>query len=145
MPNVCIRTTFIVGFPGESNDDFEDTFAFIRDMGLSYLHVFPYSERPDTKAILLEGKVSSIDKELRVKRLIELSERLRNNFYAENLGTVQQVLFENSFVDNKASGFTDNYIRVEVDAESTLRGKLAKINLIDINEKGHVNGSFLTV
>lgn len=144
ISSACIGADVIVGFPGETEADFEDTFAFIRDLGLSYLHVFPYSERPDTKAIHLEGKVSAQDKEIRVKRLIELSERLRLNFYTQHIGTEQEVLFENSFVNNKASGFTNNYIRIEVDSETSLRGKLAKVKLEKTNENGHVNSSFLT-
>lgn len=143
LPHACIGADVIVGFPGETDDDFEDTFSFIRDMGLSYLHVFPYSERPDTKSIHFKEKVPASTKEIRVKKLIDLSERLRHNFYAAHIGTNQQVLFENSFVNNKAAGFTNNYIRIEVDSDVTLRGKLALVHLDKFNENGHVNGSFL--
>jgi len=141
IPHACIGSDVIVGFPGETDADFEEAYAFIRDMGISYLHVFPYSERPDTMAINFTGKVPAKVKEERVKRLIELSDRLRHNFYASNLGSEQQVLFEGKFTNGMMGGFTGNYIRVKHPADEALIGRIANVTLDSFNTDGHINGS----
>src|SRR5664279_5692423 len=113
MPFACIGADVIVGFPGESEENFNDTFNFIKSLPVSYLHVFSYSERQNTKAALLDGKVSQGEKEHRSRKLIELSEEKRREFYLNNLGTESEILFESRAVQGMLLGFTSNYIKVE--------------------------------
>lgn len=139
-PNACIGADVIVGFPGETDEDFADTLDFIKNLDINYLHVFPYSERPNTKAIGFDGKVSPKQKELRSKALIELSERKRLLFYTQQLGKQEQVLFETSITKGMMSGFTRNYIRVEVPVIKHIPGTIVTVQLNSINSNGHVTG-----
>ncbi len=138
MPNACIGADVIVGFPGESDDDFADTFAFIESLEISYLHVFPFSERPNTKAFLLNGKVSPSVKERRCKTLIELSELKRKQFYVNNLGRNEKIIFESRNLNGKMNGFSSNYIKAETDYHKHLIGKISHSQFIEINENGNV-------
>jgi threonylcarbamoyladenosine tRNA methylthiotransferase MtaB len=94
MPHCCIGVDVIVGFPGETDEDFLETYNFLNDLPISYLHVFSYSERPNTDAILLEGKVPQEIKHKRSKMLRGLSAKKRRQFYTEQLNTSQTVLLE---------------------------------------------------
>lgn len=112
MPDFGIGADVIVGFPGETEDRFENTKAFIESLPVSYLHVFSYSERRNTTAAALPGSVKIAERKRRSKILRELSVKKRSKFYSENCGTVRKVLFETVRDDGYIYGFTDNYVKV---------------------------------
>ncbi len=126
----------IAGFPGETQRDFKDTFDFLNQLDVSYLHVFTYSERQNTHAISLPNKLSRDEKNRRSKILHELSGKKRNHFYRENKGNTAEVLFEKTESSGKIFGFTENYIRVETDFNKELIGKIRKVRLKETGEKG---------
>ena len=138
LPFAGIGADVIVGFPGESVSDFEDTYSFLEEMSLSYLHVFTFSERPDTVAEKLPGKVSQVAKGIRSKRLIALSKNKNLEFNKLNLGQVTNVLFERTRGEGLISGFTSNYIRVEHPWQSKLAGQIKKVKLNTISTTGRV-------
>jgi len=129
IPRVAIGADVIVGFPGETDDDFEETRVFIENLNLAYLHVFPYSERPGTKSIDLTGKVKTADAECRSKILIELSETKRKLFYQQHAGQRFQVIFEQRSKGGMMTGFTDNYIKVEAPYNAFMIGKTVAVVL----------------
>ena len=133
IPLAGIGADVIVGFPGESPADFEDTFSFLTEMPLSYLHVFSFSERPDTMAERLPDKVSHMEKEIRSKRLIALSKNKNLKFLELNIGQTANVLFERTRSDGQISGFTPNYIRVEHPWQAKLAGQVRKVRLTGIS------------
>lgn len=139
LPFAGIGADVIVGFPGESNEDFEDTFSFLNGLPLSYLHVFAFSERPDTVAYNLPGKVSSKEKEERSKRLISLSQEKNLAFDKQNIGQVTNVLFEKTRSEGLITGLTSNYIRTEYPWESRLAGNIKKVRLTGIASTGKMN------
>jgi threonylcarbamoyladenosine tRNA methylthiotransferase MtaB len=139
LPYAGIGADVIVGFPGESHSDFEDTFSFLENIPLSYLHVFTFSERPRTIAEKLPGKVSYNDKEIRSKRLIELSHKKNLTFNKLNIGKVTNVLFERTYSEGFITGFTSNYIRVEYPWESNLAGQIKNVKLNDISPSGRMS------
>jgi threonylcarbamoyladenosine tRNA methylthiotransferase MtaB len=139
LPSSCIGADVIVGFPGESSADFEDTCSFIEDLPLSYLHVFTYSERPGTVAEKLPGSVPQMEKVLRSKRLIALSEMKSRDFYNINIGKESKVLFERTRTEGLITGFTSNYIRVEHPWQSKLAGQIKKVILTRISSAGRLN------
>ncbi len=124
LPNACIGSDVIVGFPGETDRHFENTVSFIDSLPVSYLHAFTYSERPETLAAdILSPKLGAVrrsDRNRRNKILRALSEKKLAQFYRENIGTTRQVLWE-SFDGTNVSGYTDNYIRVEKRSSESLR------------------------
>ena len=131
MPNACIGVDVIVGFPGESRELFLETYQFLNELDISYLHIFPYSERANTVAIGLPGKVSGSEKAERQKMLQILSEKKRRAFYERQLGMQTEVLFEAASVEGMMEGFTRNYVKV-----------LAAWDPLWVNEevKGFLNG-----
>jgi threonylcarbamoyladenosine tRNA methylthiotransferase MtaB len=139
IPLAGIGADVIVGFPGESDSDFEDTFSFLEEIPLSYLHVFTFSERPDTAAEKLPGKVLFKDKEKRSKRLIELSHKKNLMFSQLNIGQVTNVLFESTRSEGLITGFTSNYIRVEHPWDPQLTGKIKKVRLNKISQSGRIS------
>ena len=139
LPLAGIGADVIVGFPGESHSDFEDTYAFLESIPLSYLHVFTFSERPDTPAELLPGKVTYRDKETRSKRLIQLSQKKNLIFKELNIGEVTNVLFENTRYEGFITGFTSNYIKVEAPWESGLAGRVRKVRLNNLSASGRMS------
>lgn len=114
MPHACIGVDVITGFPGETQDDFLDTYQFLLDLDVSYLHVFTYSERPNTPAAAMPDPVPMDERRERTLQLNILSDKKRRDFYAEHAGTERLVLFEAHNDPSLLSGFTDNYIKVEV-------------------------------
>lgn len=114
IPDAFIGIDVIVGFPGETDEDFEAAYRFLAELRPAFLHVFPYSERPNTPAIAYAGKVPPPVSAERVARLGELSDRLHAEFHARFAGTSRPVLFESTVRGGKIGGFTDNYLRVEV-------------------------------
>jgi len=139
LPLAGIGADVIVGFPGETDSDFEDTYSFLEEIPLSYLHVFTFSERPDTIAERLPAKVLYNDKERRSKRLIALSQKKNVIFNKLNVGQISNVLFEKTFSEGFITGFTSNYIRVEYPWESKLAGKIRKVRLNDISPTGKMS------
>ncbi|MCB9247940.1 MAG: tRNA (N(6)-L-threonylcarbamoyladenosine(37)-C(2))-methylthiotransferase MtaB [Ignavibacteriales bacterium] len=120
IPNVGIGIDVIIGFPGETEDDFLDTYNFLKELPASYLHVFTYSERPDTKAILMDGKVSAEEKKRRSSMLRILSEKKKNEFYRKMIGKNLRVLFEETEKESNLYGFTSNYVKVKYPSETDL-------------------------
>ena len=138
--NLGIGVDVIVGFPGETEEQFIDTHNYLRDLPVSYLHVFTYSERPDTKAIQLPGQVSIAERKRRNKILRILSEKKKHHFYEKMIGKETHVLFENELIDSKMKGFTTNYVRVENDFDKSLINKLSKFKITGINSEGLCTG-----
>ena len=139
IPDASIGVDVIVGFPGESNEDFMETFNFIESLDISYLHVFTYSERKNTDAANFK---KSVDKKTRAHRsliLRRLSEKKLSNFYDRFIGTQRVVLFDNK-KNNQILGYTDNYIKVAVDSTDYKVNTVHEINLLS-NEKQNVHGS----
>ncbi len=139
MPLAGIGADVIVGFPGETNSDFEDTYSFLEDTPLSYLHVFTFSERPGTIAEKLPGKIPFSEKEKRSKSLISLSQKKNIIFNKLNIGQVTNVLFEKTYCEGLITGFTSNYIRVEYPWESKLAGQIKKVKLNKISSTGRMS------
>lgn len=139
LPFAGIGADVIVGFPGESISDFEETYSFIEKIPLSYLHVFTFSERPDTVAEILPLKVSQHEKEFRSKRLIALSDKKKLAFYKLNIGHETRALFERTRSEGLITGFTSNYIRVEHNWQSGLAGQIKNVKLKGISATGRMN------
>jgi threonylcarbamoyladenosine tRNA methylthiotransferase MtaB len=129
----------IVGFPGETDKDFEDTYRFLEDLKPAYLHIFPYSERSGTDSEKMDGKVNSTIINARVKRLNELCHNLHRNFYNENIGREEKVLFESAMKKGIMYGFTRNYIKTEIPFRKELAGKIIPVKLLNISENKNMN------
>jgi threonylcarbamoyladenosine tRNA methylthiotransferase MtaB len=136
LPLAGIGADVIIGFPGETDEDFNDAHDFIRELPLSYLHVFSFSERPGTVAEKLTGKVPFDIKEERSRRLIELSHEKNHNFCIQNDGSVTEVLFERTRYSGFITGFTSNYIKVEYPWQSKLAGEIKKVRLNGFSDDG---------
>lgn len=129
MPHACIGVDVIVGFPGETENDFLETYNFLNSLDISYLHVFTYSERENTDAASMSGTVPISERKRRNKMLRILSEKKRNCFYEKYIGNEFDVLFEEENKKNEIYGFTDNYIRVSVPFDSSLINSVSKVRL----------------
>ena len=129
MPQACIGVDVIVGFPGETENDFLETYNFLNSLDISYLHVFTYSERENTDAASMSGSVPISERKRRNKMLRILSEKKRNYFYGKYIGNEFDVLFEEENKKNEIYGFTDNYIRVSVPFDSSLINSVSKVRL----------------
>ena len=140
IPHCCIGVDVIVGFPGETHDDFIETYKFLNELDISYLHVFAYSERPNTLAIEMKDSVSMDERKLRSKMLRSLSVKKRRFFYEQHLGENRPVLFESENDNGFISGFTDNYIKVKFPFASNLINQVEKITLGNITPDGDVEG-----
>jgi len=136
MHLACIAADVIIGFPGETEEHFQDTYQFIDDLDLSYLHVFTYSDRPEAKASEMENKVSKADKKDRSKRLHELGEKKKRAFYKSNAGTEHMVLWEGSSKNGRMNGLTDNYIPISTAFNETKINTQEKLSLNQIDEYG---------
>lgn len=145
MPHCCIGVDVIVGFPGETHEDFLETYQFLNELNISYLHVFTYSERENTLAASMEGSVSSKDRAERSKMLHILSDKKRRKFYEDHMGGEFTVLFENDIENGMMHGFTENYIRVGAQFDPILINELKRVRLTNINEKGIMLAEELTV
>ncbi len=135
IPNVAITTDVIVGFPGETNDEFNKTYDFLRDIELSQMHVFKYSPRKGTPASTMENQIDPQIKQFRSDQLIALSKTNFNKFAEKFIGSDMEVLFETNVVDNKYEGLTPNYIRVVVESNEDIHGKILKVKLTDIKDE----------
>ncbi len=136
VPDVFLGIDVIVGFPGETDDDFETTYRFLEELEPSFLHVFPYSERADTDAIHLDGKVPPQVKEARVERLSELSGRLHSRFAERFRGREVRVLVEGTKKGGLMFGYTDNYLRCEMPYKRELIGKIVTVKAEQITPEG---------
>jgi threonylcarbamoyladenosine tRNA methylthiotransferase MtaB len=136
MPNCCIGVDVIVGFPGETKGDFLETYQFLNELDISYLHVFTYSERENTIASSLPDSVPVKERSERSKMLHILSDKKKRVFYEKNIGLETRALFENDIENGQIHGFTDNYIRVAVKYDPMLLNEFKKIIITNINERG---------
>ena len=137
-PNACIGADVIVGYPGETEFQFNKTYNYIKNLNINYLHVFPYSERENTRAVKLQNKISTSKKNERSKILRILSEKKKRFFYKKNLKSIKNVLFEENVKNNFMYGFTDNYIKVRSKYDKKLINKIIPCNLESINSQGIV-------
>jgi threonylcarbamoyladenosine tRNA methylthiotransferase MtaB len=140
IKDLGIGVDVIVGFPGETEKHFIETHNFLRDLPVSYLHVFTYSERPDTKAITLDGRVDITERKRRNRILRNLSEKLKHKFYKNMIGKKSKVLFEHEIENGKMKGFTSNYLRVENDFNEASVNKLREIEISGISDNGLYTG-----
>ena len=136
MPDAFIGVDVMVGCRGETPECFEECYDFLNGVDVTQLHVFPYSERPGTAALRIPYVVSDADKKERSKRLLDMSESKRIDFYAKYIGTEQEVLFEKASRGRAMHGFTKNYVRVELsprDAREEYDNQLIRVRLGDFN------------
>ena len=144
IPEIGIGVDVIVGFPGETVENFMETYNFLNELPVSYLHVFTYSERPDTKAIELPGAVEVYERRKRNNMLRILSEKKRYNFYKEMIGKDLDVLFENENIRGKMKGFSSNYIRVRQDYNPNLINRIVTVSAENIEDNyciGKIKGT----
>lgn len=140
MPDTFFGVDVIVGFPGETDDDFADAYRFIEQVRPSFLHIFPYSERPNTPAAEFEGKVNPKVVRQRVSLLTELSDKLHKEFYIKHIGQTRRVLIESTRKGDFMFGFTDNYIKVGIPFNKNLAGKVVDVKLEKLNNEGFIEG-----
>ena len=143
MPNACIGVDVIVGFPGETDELFLETYHFLNQLDISYLHVFSYSERPNTAAVDFEGVVPKKTRAKRSKMLRGLSAKMRRSFYESQLGNTLTVLFESENKEGYIHGFTENYVKVKSPWNPELVNTLRKVTLSEIDEDGLVRFHFV--
>ena len=143
MPHACIGVDVIVGFPGETDEHFLETYHFLNDLDISYLHVFTYSERDNTEAAVMEGVVPNNVRAKRSKMLRGLSVKKRRAFYESQLGTQRTVLFEGENKEGYIHGFTENYVKVKTPWDPALVNTLHEVQLTRIDEDGSVRMEFI--
>ncbi|WP_209403191.1 tRNA (N(6)-L-threonylcarbamoyladenosine(37)-C(2))-methylthiotransferase MtaB [Pseudozobellia sp. WGM2] len=142
MPHACIGVDVIVGFPGETDEHFLETYHFLNDLDISYLHVFTYSERENTPAATMSGVVPKNVRSKRSKMLRGLSVKKRRAFYESQLGSTRTVLFEGENKEGYIHGFTENYVKVMAPWNPKLVNTLHQVKLTDIDESGMVRFNF---
>ena len=142
MPDACIGVDVIVGFPGETDDLFLETYNFLNTLNISYLHVFTYSERPNTHAATLAGIVPKSVRAKRSKMLRGLSVKKRRAFYESQIGKQRTVLFEGENKEGYIHGFTENYVKVKAPWNPELVNTLHEIRLTEIDSDGLVRFEF---
>ena len=145
MPDACIGVDVIVGFPGETDELFLETYNFLNELDISYLHVFTYSERDNTEAAVMEGVVPANVRAKRSKMLRGLSVKKRRAFYESQIGTNRTVLFEGENKEGYIHGFTENYVKVKTPWNPELVNTLHDIHLTKIDDDGAVRMEFLNV
>ena len=143
MPYACIGVDVIVGFPGETDEHFLETYHFLNDLDISYLHVFTYSERDNTEAAVMEGEVAKNVRSKRSKMLRGLSVKKRRAFYESQIGTNRTVLFESENKEGYIHGFTENYVKVKSPWNPELVNTLHCVQLTRIDEDGAVRFDFV--
>ncbi|MGY5354385.1 tRNA (N(6)-L-threonylcarbamoyladenosine(37)-C(2))-methylthiotransferase MtaB [Wenyingzhuangia sp. IMCC45467] len=143
MPNACIGVDVIVGFPGETDKIFLETYKLLSELDISYLHVFTYSERDNTEAADMDGVVPKNVRAKRSKMLRGLSVKKRRAFYESQLGNTLTVLFESENKDGYIHGFTENYVKVKTPWNPSLVNELHKVTLTEIDEDGSVRFDWL--
>ena len=143
MPHCAIGVDVIVGFPGESEEHFNETLTFLHELDISYLHVFTYSERDNTEATAFDGVVPTNVRAKRSKMLRGLSVKKRRAFYESQLNTSRTVLFESENKEGYIHGFTENYVKVKTPWNPDLVNTLHPITLTRIDEDGLVRFDFV--
>ena len=143
MPHACIGVDVIVGFPGETEEDFLETYAFLNQLGVSYLHVFTYSERDRTEAASMSEVVPMAVRNKRSKMLRGLSVKLRRAFYESQIETKRTVLFEGENKKGYIHGFTENYVKVKTPWDPALVNTVAEVRLKDIDDDGLVRFGYI--
>ena len=143
MPHACIGVDVIVGFPGETDEHFLETYEFLAALEISYLHVFTYSERDNTEAAEIKGVVSPKQRQKRSKMLRGLSAKKRRAFYESQLNTIRVVLFENENKSGYIYGFTENYVKVKTPWNPDLCNTIHDVKLLKIDEDGLVRFEFI--
>ena len=143
MPHACIGVDVIVGFPGETDEHFLETYHFLNELDISYLHVFTYSERDDTPAATMSGVVPKNVRSKRSKMLRGLSVKKRRAFYESQLKTKRTVLFEGENKEGYIHGFTENYVKVKTPWNPELVNTLHQVELSEIDTEGFVRFQFL--
>lgn len=142
MPSCCIGVDVIVGFPGETEEEFLKTYEFLNGLDVSYFHVFPYSERPNTTARKMKDVVPQKDRNRRVEMLRILSEKKKQAFYREHEGSRHTVLFEAEEKGGWMFGFTENYIKVRTAYDPLLINELVEVELTTVNPDGTMAAEF---
>jgi threonylcarbamoyladenosine tRNA methylthiotransferase MtaB len=143
MPHACIGVDVIVGFPGETDEHFLETYNFLNQLDISYLHVFTYSERDNTVAAIMEGVVPMNVRNKRSKMLRGLSVKKRRAFYESQIGSIRTVLFEGENKEGYIHGFTENYVKVKAPWNPELVNTLHEIELTRIDDDGLVRFEFV--
>ncbi|TKC55604.1 tRNA (N(6)-L-threonylcarbamoyladenosine(37)-C(2))-methylthiotransferase MtaB [Pedobacter hiemivivus] len=138
MPNCCIGVDVIVGFPGETHEDFLDTYQFLNELDISYLHVFTYSEREQTEAAEMKGRVAGSTRADRSKMLHILSDKKRRAFYQSQLNTIGEVLFEDDQKNGFMHGFTKNYVKVKAKYDPVMVNEIKTVKLVELTADGEV-------
>ncbi|MCC0646991.1 tRNA (N(6)-L-threonylcarbamoyladenosine(37)-C(2))-methylthiotransferase MtaB [Clostridioides sp. ZZV15-6598] len=142
MPNVAITTDVIVGFPGETNEEFKQTYEFLKDIELSQMHIFKYSPRKGTPAATMENQIDPQIKHFRSEQLLNLSKENFSKFATKFIGSELEVLFEQNIEGNKFEGLTSNYIRVVVESDKNIQGQILKVKINDVKNE-YVEGILL--
>lgn len=143
MPNACIGVDVMVGFPGETDDLFLETYNFLNELDISYLHVFAYSERPNTVAAEMNAVVPKKTRKKRSKMLRGLSAKKRRAFYESQIGNTLTVLFESDNKEGHIEGYTENYVRVKTPWDESLINTLHRVKLTGIDKDGLVTCEFV--
>lgn len=143
MPHACIGVDVIVGFPGESDEHFLETYHFLNELDISYLHVFTYSERDNTEAAEMDGVVPANVRSKRSKMLRGLSVKKRRAFYESQIGSNRTVLFESENKEGYIHGFTENYVKIKTPWDPALVNTLQNVQLTRIDEDGSVRIQFM--
>ena len=139
MPDTFLGVDVIVGFPGEGEEEFMQTYNLLKEVGASFLHIFPFSERPGTPAVAMPNKVQSRISTERVSRLEELSAELHREFCQRYIGTEREVLFESTDKNGMMYGYTDNYIRVSTPYDTAKINTIVTVKLNSFDEEGNIS------
>ncbi|MEG0050620.1 MAG: tRNA (N(6)-L-threonylcarbamoyladenosine(37)-C(2))-methylthiotransferase MtaB [Terrisporobacter sp.] len=139
IPNVVITTDVIVGFPGETEEEFEETYNFLKEIELSQMHIFKYSPRKGTKAADMENQVDPQTKHSRSERLLNLNKENFRKFASKMIGKEFEVLFEQKVGDNRYEGLTPNYLKTIVSSENDISGKILKVKITEVKDE-HIEG-----
>lgn len=137
MPDCCIGIDVITGFPGETKAEYLKTYEFLRKLDVSYLHVFTYSERENTRAFNITDPVPQKERQDRSRLLRILSEKKKRYFYETQKDQIRTVLFEDHMEDGEMQGYTENYVRVTAKYDPMLTNELKKVRLSELDKKGN--------
>ena len=140
MPNCCIGVDVLVGFPGETDVEFKETYEFLNQLDISYLHVFTYSERVNTPATEMEGAVPMNIRKQRNKMLRILSAKKLRSFYEKNLNTIHPVIFEHEDRNGFMFGYSDNYVKVKLPYDVSMVNTVQEVKIEGFDEDGLMNG-----
>lgn len=145
MPDACIGVDVIVGFPGETDEHFETTYRFLQELDVDYLHVFSYSERPNTTAVRMDGAVPQEKRTERSKMLRILSTKKKRKFYRSQVGQTAEVLLEADQHEDQMHGFTRNYIKVSLPFEAELVNTIQQVELTGVNHDGLMDAELIKI